>query len=49
MAISFSMIVFGGLLVVAGWKNLSVAALARGNFATPKPAVTAGKAPLTTA
>lgn len=38
------MILFGALLIVAGWKNLSVAALARGDNTTPKPAVKAGAA-----
>lgn len=47
MAIAWAMILFGSILVVAGWKNLSVSALARGNAATPKPTVTAGGAPLT--
>lgn len=36
------MILFGGLLIVAGWKNKSVAALARGDNTTPKPTVKAG-------
>jgi hypothetical protein len=36
------MILFGALLIVAGWKNKSVAALARGDNTTPKPAVQAG-------
>ena len=48
MAISWALIVFGSILVLAGWKNLSVSALARGDASTTKPAVTAGKAPLTT-
>lgn len=48
MAIAWGMVVFGGILIVAGWKNLSVSALARGNASTGKPKVTAGKAPLTT-
>ena len=46
MAIAWGMIVFGSLLVVGGWKNLSIGALARGNASVPKPKVTAGKAPL---
>jgi hypothetical protein len=36
------MIVFGGLLIVAGWKNVSLSALARGDNTTPKPPVLAG-------
>jgi hypothetical protein len=48
VAIAWAMIVFGSILVVAGWKNLSVTALARGDASTPKPTVTAGAAPLTT-
>lgn len=41
MSLSFAMILFGALLVYAGWKDLSVAALARGDNTTPKPTVTA--------
>lgn len=48
MTIAFGMVVFGSLLVVAGWKNLSLAALARGDATVPKPNVTAGGAALTT-
>lgn len=44
MSISFAMILFGSLLIYAGWTNKSVAALARGNNTTPKPAVKAGGA-----
>lgn len=44
MSISFGMIVFGALLIVAGWKNVSLAALARGDNTVPKPPVTAGGA-----
>lgn len=44
MSISFGMIVFGALLIVAGWKNVSLSALARGDNTQPKPAVTAGGA-----
>ena len=47
MAIAFGMVVFGALLIVGGWKDLSIGALARGDASTPKPAVTAGAAPLT--
>ena len=46
MAIAWGMLVFGGLLIVAGWINLSVGALARGDSSTPNPKVTAGGAPL---
>lgn len=42
MSISFGMILFGSLLVYAGWKNLSVAQLARGDNQTVKPPVLAG-------
>lgn len=48
MAIAWGMVVFGAILIVAGWKNLSVGALARGDANTPKPKVTAGGAALTT-
>lgn len=44
MSISFAMILFGSLLVYAGWKDKSVAALARGDNTTAKPPVTAGAA-----
>ncbi len=33
---------FGSLLLVAGWKNVSLSALARGDNTQPKPAVKAG-------
>jgi uncharacterized membrane protein len=36
------MILFGALLIVAGWKNESVAALARGSTGVTKPKVLAG-------
>ena len=42
MSISFAMILFGALLMYAGWTNKSVAALARGDNSTPKPTVRAG-------
>lgn len=42
MSISFAMILFGALLIYAGWTNKSVAALARGDNSVPKPAVKAG-------
>jgi hypothetical protein len=38
------MIVFGALLIIAGWKNVSLSSLARGDNTVPKPAVTAGGA-----
>ena len=38
------MILFGGLLILAGWKNLSVVALAKGDNTTVKPAVKAAAA-----
>lgn len=38
MFISFGMIVFGAVLIVAGWDNVSVAAAARGDNSQPKPA-----------
>lgn len=44
MSISFATILFGALLIYAGWKNKSVAALARGDNTVPKPAVKAGSA-----
>ena len=44
MSISFGMILFGALLIVAGWKDESLSALARGQSGVPKPAVTAGGA-----
>lgn len=47
MAVAWGMILFGSILVIAGWKNLSVGALSRGDAATPKASVTAGGAPLT--
>jgi hypothetical protein len=43
VSISFGMIVFGALLIVAGWKNVSLSALARGDNTVPKPQVLAGK------
>jgi hypothetical protein len=36
------MILFGSLLIMAGWKNVSVSAAARGNNTVPKPTVLAG-------
>lgn len=36
------MILFGALLIMAGWKNQSVGALARGQTGVPKPKVLAG-------
>lgn len=36
------MILFGALLIIAGWKDKSVSALARGDNTVAKPPVTAG-------
>lgn len=36
------MILFGALLIVAGWKNESLSALARGQAGVAKPTVAAG-------
>lgn len=44
MSLSFGMLLFGSLLMYAGWKNKSVGALARGDNTTTKPIVTAGAA-----
>ena len=44
MSISFGMILFGALLIVAGWQDKSLAALARGDNSTPKGQVMAGAA-----
>lgn len=41
MSISFAMILFGALLVYGGWKNKSIAALARGDSTVTKPTVKA--------
>lgn len=38
------MILFGSLLIVAGWKNQSLGALARGQTGIAKPKVLAGTA-----
>jgi len=38
------MILFGSVLIVAGWKNVSVSAAARGDATQPKPQVLAGAA-----
>ena len=45
MSLSMGMILFGSLLIYAGWKDRSVAALARGDNQTPKPPIVAGAAP----
>jgi hypothetical protein len=42
VSISFGMILFGSLLIIAGWKNVSLSALARGDNTVPKPPVSAG-------
>lgn len=44
MSISFGMILFGSLLIVAGWQNKSLTALARGDNTVAKPTVKAGAA-----
>lgn len=44
MSVSVGMILFGALLIVAGWKNVSLSAAARGNNTVPKPKVLAGAA-----
>lgn len=44
MSIAFGLVLFGSLLIIAGWKNVSLTALARGDNTVPKPAVTAGSA-----
>ena len=44
MSIAVAMVLFGSLLIVAGWKDESVAALARGQTGVPKPTVTASPA-----
>ena len=44
MSIAFGMVLFGALLIQAGWKNTSLAAAARGDNTTPKPRVKAGGA-----
>lgn len=49
MSISFGMILFGSLLVVAGWKNVSLTALARGDNTTPKGTGGSAAAPSTVA
>ena len=40
MSIAWLMLFGGSILVVAGWKNLSVSAASRGDFTTPTPRVT---------
>lgn len=42
MSVSMGMILFGALLIMAGWKNQSLAASARGQSGVPKPKVLAG-------
>jgi hypothetical protein len=44
LSISFAMILFGALLIFGGWKNKSLAALARGDASVTKPTVSAGAA-----
>lgn len=45
MSLSMGMILAGALMVYAGWKDLSLAALARGDNTQPKPTATAGARP----
>lgn len=44
MSIAFGMVLFGALLIQAGWKDKSLAALARGDNTVAKPTVKAGAA-----
>jgi hypothetical protein len=44
VSISVAMILFGALMIIAGWQNKSLAALARGDNQTVKPTVKAGAA-----
>lgn len=39
MSIAFAMVLFGSLLIVAGWQNKSLTALARGDNTVAKPPV----------
>lgn len=43
MSIAWAMVMFGSILILAGWTDKSVSALARGDNTQPKPAVKAGK------
>lgn len=45
MSIAYGMVLFGSLLIYAGWKDRSVAGLARGDNTQPKPPVLAGAKP----
>ncbi len=42
MAIALGLVFFGAILIIAGWKDQSVKALARGTEGTTKGPVTAG-------
>lgn len=42
MSVAFGLVMFGALLIIAGWQDKSLAALARGDNTTPKGAVLAG-------
>lgn len=42
MAIALGLIFFGAILMIAGWKDESVLALARGQVGVAKPPVKAG-------
>lgn len=44
MSVSFALIMFGALLIVAGWSNVSLSAAARGDNTVPKGPVTAAPA-----
>lgn len=44
MTLTMSVILFGALLVYAGWKNLSVRALLQGDNTVGKPAAAPGVA-----
>ena len=43
MSISFGMVIFGALLIIAGWQDKSLGALARGDNTVAKPQVLAGR------
>lgn len=44
MSVSFALILFGSLLIIAGWQNKSLSALARGDSTQPKGSGTASGA-----
>ena len=41
MSVALGAIIFGALLIVAGWRNVSLSALARGDNTVPKGKVKA--------